>query len=280
MAITFDTKKLLAALRVLREALPTDIDKAGAPEPGVRSTPKLLLELRSASKLLDSLVQMLDPVKPPEAMIELFAPRTIGRLIGGELLQAKAIPLESIVPFYGSGVYALYYTGDHTAYRAISRTDCPIYVGAADPRDRKAKSPQEQGKGLYARLSKHKENISRAKKSLRLCDFSCRYLVTESGWQGTVEEFLISLYRPIWNKETRICSGFGKHGDITRKELSAWDVLHAGRGWTTDQKSRSGKTPEAVTEAIEKHFLRLCKAEPDRWRTLLSQDWVKARFKR
>ena len=52
--------------------------------------------------------------------------------------------------------------------------------------------------------------------------------------QNGAENYLIDLFKPIWNSEIGICYGFGKHGDDpgTRKNLrSPWDSLHPGRDW-------------------------------------------------
>ena len=35
----------------------------------------------------------------------------------------------------------------------------------------------------------------------------------QSHWQGAAEGYLINLFRPVWNNETDVCYGLGKHGD-------------------------------------------------------------------
>jgi hypothetical protein len=47
---------------------------------------------------------------------------------------------------YGAGVYALYYNGTFDAYAPLSRTEQPIYVGKAHPKDVAAKDGVGQGK--------------------------------------------------------------------------------------------------------------------------------------
>jgi hypothetical protein len=220
----------------------------------------------------------LDPIRPPAGLIELFAPTTIGRLVGQELLRVELLPLNDLRPFYGSGIYALYYAGEFPAYRAIAKSDCPIYVGNADPVKRKARIGREQGKGIHGRPAKHRENIIKASANLEIRDFQYRYLVTESGWQATAEEFLIWLYHPVWNREMGVCSGFGKHGDVARKERSAWDILHSGRKWAAGQISRKGRTAETITRDIGSHYASLYQQDPPKWRLLFNPRWIREKF--
>ena len=56
-------------------------------------------------------------------------------------------------PFWGSGVYAIYYCGKtEPAYAPLSGTETPIYVGKADPTDAFADSIEAQGQTLFRRL--------------------------------------------------------------------------------------------------------------------------------
>lgn len=279
MSITFDTKKLLAALRSLNAALPADIDKAVAPEMSNREMTKLLGEVWSARDSLKSLAERLDPIRQPAFVLDPSDPKTTGMMIGKLLEELAPVEFDTLGQFYGSGVYAIYYNGDFLAYKAIRATLCPIYVGKADPSNPKAKTPKEQGAKVCGRLHEHAKSI-RSAENLKLSDFICRYLVIQSGWQKAAEDYLIDTYQPVWNNEIGVCSGIGKHGDTARTERSDWDILHPGRPWAVGQTSRSGKTPEKVSAAIEAHYAKLCKAEPGRWLELLNQDWVKARFKR
>lgn len=115
-------------------------------------------------------------------------------------------------PFYGSGVYAIYYHGStNKAYHPLSQTETPIYVGKADPANAYAETVEDQGQALYSRLKEHAKNIE--KTDLSLGDFRFRAAAIQSGMQAAVEDFMIRLFRPIWNKEIKICYGIGKHGD-------------------------------------------------------------------
>ena len=53
-------------------------------------------------------------------------------------------------PFFGSGVYAIYYHGDsEKAYLPLSRTETPIYAGKADPKDPHAETVEAQGLAIF-----------------------------------------------------------------------------------------------------------------------------------
>ena len=66
---------------------------------------------------------------------------------------------------------------------------------------------------MSGRLNEHRKNIAKAASTLRLDDFEYRALVVQTGWQSAAENYLIDLFKPIWNNEVGICYGFGKHGD-------------------------------------------------------------------
>jgi hypothetical protein len=175
-------------------------------------------------------------------------------------------------PFYGSGVYAIYYLGSELAYQPISRTEHPIYVGVASPKNKHARTPVEQETKLFSRLQEHARSISNAA-NLSVDDFDCRRLVVATGWEGAAETHLINLFKPVWNREVRVCYGIGKHGDAATTRVnrrSPWDTMHPGRGWARatreDQRSKTeieGKIashlanhpPCKTTEEILLHLL-------------------------
>lgn len=110
--------------------------------------------------------------------------------------------------------------------------------------DREAEFTEKQGPALWNRLREHLKSIRIG--GLELSDFEVRYATVQSGMESAVEEFMIRLFKPIWNKEIQVCFGIGKHGDSadTRKnKRSPWDTMHPGRKWadatTEDQRSRS-----------------------------------------
>lgn len=157
--------------------------------------------------------------------------------------------------FWGSGVYAIYYSGEsEPAYSPLSGTETPIYVGKADPRNPYAESIEAQGRALHLRLGEHARTISKTK--LDLNDFSYRAATIQTGMQAAVEEFMIRLFSPIWNKEIGVCRGFGKHGDspdMRKHKRSPWDTMHSGRGWADKTAGDQSERP-AIVARIARHF--------------------------
>lgn len=231
-----------------------------------RSAKRLRADLESVALDLRTRLRSLDPVKHPAAFFDPADPRLFGTFAAVALIGQDLRPLGAIASekFYGSGIYAIYYQGDFTLYQPISGTETPIYVGKADPATGAAKTPKDQGMTLAGRLDEHRKNVDRAK-NLNLDDFSCRHLVVASGWQAAAENALISLFRPIWNKETKILLGFGKHGDsgdTRRNKRSPWDVLHPGRDWAQTGNLEDAKTPAEIKALVHQHF-RLHPPIPD-----------------
>jgi hypothetical protein len=200
----------------------------------------------------------LDPVKHPGFVFDPSNPNIVGRLVGITMVAQNRKALAAIEKFYGSGVYAVYYKGDFRAYSGLSGSEHPIYVGKADPADPAAKTAKEQGDRLSARLSEHRKNILRAGSTLSVEHFEYRALVVQSGWQNSAEDYLIHLFKPIWNSEMSICYGFGKHGDAptTRANLrSPWDTLHPGRDWAhRDPGMKDARSRERIEQDIAKHL--------------------------
>ena len=158
-------------------------------------------------------------------------------------------------PFFGSGVYAIYYRGvGEVAYSPLSGTETPIYVGKANPENPYAETVEEQGRALFKRLKEHAKNISNTE--LSLSDFQYRYAAIQTGMQASVEEFMIRLFRPIWNKEMKLCFGIGKHGDSAktrRNKRSPWDTMHPGRKWASDTKDDQMSRDE-ICNKVGTHF--------------------------
>jgi hypothetical protein len=158
--------------------------------------------------------------------------------------------------FQGSGVYAIYYHGKELpTYLPISESETPIYVGKADPQDAFADNAEEQGPTLPNRIKEHFRSISRGS-NLDPSDFQYRAAVVQSGMQYAVEEFIIRLFRPIWNKQVGVCHGIGKHGDsaTTRSnKRSPWDTMHPGRNWAKATKNDQRDKAE-IESRIAAHF--------------------------
>jgi hypothetical protein len=250
-------------LEVLAQHL-KELSDALSAEPASDLSPSRLKRVRQiiaeAYDKLRKIVEQLDPIKHPGFVFEPSNPNIAGRIIGIVLIAQPRKPLAAVERFYGSGVYALYYTGEFNAYRAITKKEHPIYVGKADPADPASKTATEQGDRLANRLNDHRKNISKATSTLRVEDFEYRALVVQTGYQSAAENYLIELFKPIWNNETRICYGLGKHGDDpgTRANLrSPWDTLHPGRDWAhRDPNMKDARSARQIVKEIAEHLAK------------------------
>jgi hypothetical protein len=213
-----------------------------------------------AYEKLRKVMEDLDPIKHPGFVFDPSNPSVAGRIVGITMIAQARKPLANVERFYGSGVYAIYYNGDFRAYKAISKKEHPIYVGKADPADPASKTAMEQGDRLSGRLNEHRKNIAKAEATLRLENFEYRALVVQTGWQSAAENYLIDLFKPIWNNEVDICYGFGKHGDApeTRANLrSPWDTLHPGRAWAhRDPNMKDARPKQRIIEDIAEHLAK------------------------
>jgi hypothetical protein len=182
------------------------------------------------------------------------------------LIAQPRIALTAVRPAYGSGVYAIYYKGDHPLYARISGTETPIYVGKADPTNGDASTPREQGPRLTGRLIEHAGTIATAERyaaehglpqglaPIRLEHFTCRRLVCATNAQLVAERHLIRMFWPVWNSDTKACWGMSKHGDAAttrRNKRSPWDVVHPGRAWALDDDLVDNATAAEVAVRIE-----------------------------
>ena len=154
-------------------------------------------------------------------------------------------PVHALPPpqsFLGTGVYALYYTGDHPFYEKYASLNrlaygYPIYVGKAVPKGwrqaRASDSSSTQSRELFKRLKQHSRSIDSGA-DLNIGHFSCRFVIFEqegSDMIGTIEAALIKLNRPLWNIAI---DGFGNHDPGKgryEQAKSDWDVIHPGRAW-------------------------------------------------
>ncbi|MGP8239584.1 MAG: Eco29kI family restriction endonuclease [Limisphaerales bacterium] len=252
----FDIDDFTKKLRSLVASLPEKEVLAGFRPARLKT---LREEIEATITLLQNLSRQVDPVVHPKFVFDPTDPKVIGELIARTLLLQAVAPLSSVTKFYGSGVYAIYYRGDFPSYRPISGTENPIYVGKADPATLHAQTVQQQGNGLSTRLLDHNRSITAAT-NLKLTDFDCRYLVVKSAWQETAEDYLIDLFKPIWNNEMGICYGFGKHGDAAKTRAnrrSPWDTLHPGRKWAlTSDNVPNERSVERILADIADHFAK------------------------
>lgn len=273
--------QLIQSLRAVREGLdqrrPEQVRIAEVSDainrlletlPGLTGTyaTKSRNELIRVLELLTRASQDLDPVKEPTGVFDPARPTTAGRLVALALIAQPMVSLQRLGRFYGSGVYAIYYRGDHPAYSRISKTETPIYVGKADPKSFESETPRDQGPQLSGRLIEHRRTIRKVEEHalaeglpdpLRVADFECRRLVVATNAQLIAERYLINLFRPLWNDETKVCWGMSKHGDSagTRSnDRSPWHVLHPGVGWALDVRLRDKKSVERIRADINSHL--------------------------
>jgi hypothetical protein len=188
-----------------------------------------------------------DPFNP-------LAMENLADSLASALLRQSPIRLTDLASFEGAGIYAVYYTGDFPAYRAIaeaksSRFESPIYVGKAVPAGgRKGIAYAVKTSALFTRLKQHRESID-ATSNLSVDDFFCRFLVVEGIWIPLGESVLLTRYAPVWNA---IVDGFGNHdpGEGRHNGMRPrWDVLHPGRSWATRLKDRP-ESAEAIIQDV------------------------------
>ncbi|MBL4645709.1 MAG: restriction endonuclease [Hyphomicrobiales bacterium] len=215
----------------------------------------LLQSIAAMQETLNKLTRELDLIRLPVSFFDPTEPRLIGHFVALALIAQDRRPLQDIGKAYGSGVYAIYYTGQDEPYAPISGTETPVYVGKADP-PANAKSLRDQGTKLTDRLNEHRKNIEKVS-GIDAADFECRTLAVQSGYQSSAEIHLIRLFKPIWNNETKILFGLGKHGDAATTRAnnkSPWDTLHPGRAWAA--ANPVAKSAEVILREVSDHFLR------------------------
>ena len=183
-------------------------------------------------------------------------------------------PIQSLPPgkqFSGTGVYALYYTGNNPIYYKYADLnrlsyDYPIYVGKAVPsgwrQNRATASRGKRSNELFARLKQHSVNIKKAA-GLNLSEFTCRFVIFEgagSDMIGTVEAALIKLNNPLWNTTV---DGFGNHDPGSgryEQAKSDWDVIHPGREWANKCKGKAN-SKKHIQKAIYSHLKKVFNRE-------------------
>ncbi len=253
-----------AAINDLRKALDALRQAIGG-----NPTPTVVRRVRTAlaehAEAVEAARSATDPVRMPTTTFDPADPKAIGRMVSIALLAQPLVPLQDVKPAYGSGVYAIYYTGEHPLYSPISNTETPIYVGKADPASDDASTAREQGVKLTGRLIEHAGTVATAEvysnslpaglSPIYLSDFKCRRLVCATNAQLVAEKHLIRTFWPVWNSETKACWGMSKHGDSagTRKnKRSPWDVVHPGRPWALDVRLADSLTKEEIAARIAK----------------------------
>lgn len=163
--------------------------------------------------------------------------------------------------FIGSGIYAIYYTGQFEHYKAISGINrlaynLPIYVGKAIPTGGRKGMGGKETSSLFSRLREHAKSIQDAE-NLALEDFQCRFVIIphdENALIPPIESAIIKEYNPLWNAWV---DGFGNHdpgGGRYDQARSQWDVIHRGRKWAEKLKGVKGENdPNSIVQNVEKY---------------------------
>lgn len=188
-------------------------------------------------------------------MSGLYDPLTYDNLMAGVVVhfeRQQLVRLAHAADIRGPGIYALFYDGPHDAYRPISGTPNPIYVGkAVPPGARKGTAVDVSAPALQRRIREHASSLSAAN-DLEVSHFEYRHLAVVPVWITLAERFLIDYYKPIWNLRL---DGFGNHDPgIGRRqgEASWWDTLHPGRTWADEL--RHVKTRDQARERVTNFF--------------------------
>lgn len=188
-----------------------------------------------------------------------LARSALAKSVQAELLLQELHRLDGVPEFLGSGIYALYFHGQHELYRPISGSERPIYVGKAVPSGaRKGLTDATKiGNTLWSRIYEHRQSTEQAH-DLDPVDFSVRYLVADDLFIPLAESLMIRNYRPVWNQ---VVDGFGNHNPGSGRyegKMPDWDTLHPGRPWAP--KLKPGKFTHAELVArVAAHLERsLC----------------------
>jgi Eco29kI restriction endonuclease len=180
----------------------------------------------------------------------------LGKSVENALLASPRTPLDAVPPFFGAGIYALYFIGDGPLYGPLAGSETPIYVGKAIPSGGRkgAKSPSTAvGHPLWDRIDEHRQSI-KAARDLDIADFEARYLVADELFISMAEHLMIEGFAPVWNLRV---DGFGNHdpGAGRRQQArSPWDELHPGRGFAALLTNPSKMPAEKARAVIVDHF--------------------------
>lgn len=184
--------------------------------------------------------------------------KNLGASVAEALVSQPVHSLGDLETFFGSGIYAIYYRGQHAAYGPVSRPNqvdtsnpsIPIYVGKAVPqgaRKGKVLPDPTKSKALFNRLQEHAESV-KATDTLDIGDFTCRYLVVDEIWIPLGESLMIAKFSPLWNL---VVEGFGNHDPGAGRYNGLrprWDTMHPGRYWAMKCKEREESQSEISRE--------------------------------
>lgn len=187
---------------------------------------------------------------------------TISETMADALISCDLTALGSVGPFYGNGVYALFYTGDFAPYRRLSERNrdapgsWPIYIGKAAPANRKGGidpsivDSEKAGSALFDRSQDHRKSIETVD-NLNIDDFQIKLMVCSFLWVPMTETALIARFTPVWNT---LLDGFGNHdpgGGRIGGKMSKWDTLHPGREWVEKRRLTPAVSEADLIKAVE-----------------------------
>lgn len=184
--------------------------------------------------------------------------QNLGESLVRGMLAQEAVRMDQITPFSGTGVYAIYYTGEHPAYHDLAHANRDnkftqaIYVGKATPaggRKGAVLLGNVSGKYLFKRLKDHAESIDAAI-NLRLEDFHARWLVVEPIWIPLTETLMINRSACVWNA---VVDGFGNHDPGKNRhggQRTKWDTMHPGRNWAEKATASAVFTAQTLQQEI------------------------------
>lgn len=182
-----------------------------------------------------------------------LAVENVGVTLAVELLEQELHTMPPSEGFPGAGVYALYYSGNHSAYAALAaldqkRSKYPVYIGKAAGESSKQgfNSHSSTKKKLYDRIRQHADSID-AVSNLDLSDFRCRFLILNDAYIALAESVLIRVFRPPWNGMSFGSKVVGKNRMKGKPAL--WDSLHPGRvGRPVGSKGRAAEAASLIEQ--------------------------------
>jgi hypothetical protein len=180
-----------------------------------------------------------------------------------ELERQPLIPLDPVVGrFDGSGLYAIYYTGQSVSlYRPLSGRSIPVYVGQALSHNSATGMVVREPRPLWGRVRDHYKSIDGT--DLSATEFAVRLLCLPDVHADLGENGLRVFYKPVWNA---VLKGFGSHeqGPTTRQGAkSMWDTVHTGRNrsYGADRHDK-----DKLIQAVRQHISsQLTSHDPAPW---------------
>ena len=180
--------------------------------------------------------------------------KVLGSAIAEVLVRTSIYPLSQEFPLRGPGIYALYYTGNFSAYSKLAAHNrknmiWPIYVGQALPGGgRRGIEVIVDDLRIRKRIQDHRKSIAAARKDLHVGDFQYRALVMDDSFIRLGETSLIAIFQPVWN---RFLDGFGNHvpgANRVRSTRSVWDTLHGGRAHAEEHQGRNEPREDIIAK--------------------------------